>query len=231
MYYLIIAKDYECNIYDVIMSGTYDEISKYTTKFFSSGDIRSKNKDIVDNFVKKYNDNGDIVIINSCKPNVRVRVLYKQDIEVVNVIIKSQNFLIKLLKSKRMNNFSEWDYRMICYSQNNEYKKHIKKWLNSRKKYGDYYLSIYNIEKYYDYLTAYGFPKRSEIYSDIKRNKEKKIKRISKQKLENNSLFNEIYDLYLNEGIDGVFNVYSIDYLVQNLSNDEFKVLGLRGYK
>lgn len=130
-----------------------------------------------------------------------------------------------------MNNFSEWDYRMICYSQNNEYKKHIKKWLNSRKKYGDYYLSIYNIEKYYDYLTAYGFPKRSEIYSDIKRNKEKKIKRISKQKLENNSLFNEIYDLYLNEGIDGVFNVYSIDYLVQNLSNDEFKVLGLRGYK
>lgn len=253
MRHLIIAKDKECNIYEILLSGTFEQISEYTTKFEKSDEIRKDNKAIVEKFTSQYNDKGDIVIIDDDFPNSRFRVLYKKDIQAVKIMLQSHNFGISLVKSKRLKKFSEWNYRSIVYSKNYQYQDHIKKWLKSRKEHGDYFEVIAKIEKYYDdfALKNQSLPTRKDIYIAIKKSKEESIKKrkaileSKKQEIKNlkeiysndnlisgtSEFFYQVYDLYINGGIEEVLNVHSIDDLYTHLTDDELKVLGLSGYR
>lgn len=252
MRHLIIAKDKECTIYEILLSGTFEQISGYTTKFEKSDEIRQDNKMIVQRFASQYKDKGDIVIIDDDVPNIRFRVLYKKDIQAVKIMLQSHNFGISLAKSGRLKNFSEWNYRSIVYSTNNQYQSHIKKWLNLRKKHGDYFETINKIEKYYDDFVQkkQGLPTRKDIYAVIKKSKEelssnhqansesKKVEIQDSNEIYSDEsfiagisdLFNQIYDLYIQGGVEEVLNFYSIDDLYTYLNNDELKFLGLGGY-
>ena len=42
MYHLVVAKGKNCELNEKIKSGTYEELSSYTTKFNTSDDIRLK---------------------------------------------------------------------------------------------------------------------------------------------------------------------------------------------
>lgn len=254
MRHLIIAKDKECTVYEILLSGTFEQLSEYTTNFEKSDEIRKDNKTVVDRFTSQYNDKGDIVIIDDDIPNIRFRVLYKKDISAVQLMLKSQNFGISLVKSGRLKKFSEWNYRSVLYSTSNQYQIHIKKWLKSRKEYGDYFEVIAKIEKYYDDFAQKnpGLPTRKEIYTVIKNSKQEanqkrratlESKKREMQELKEieieyknvmsstSDLFNQINDLFIQGGIEEVLNFYSIDDLYTYLMNDELKVLGLGGYR
>lgn len=56
----------------IIRTGTYEELSSYTTKFNDSKELRDKNKKVVNNFFERYHLNGDIVIMDDSN-NTRVR--------------------------------------------------------------------------------------------------------------------------------------------------------------
>lgn len=253
MRHLIIAKDKECTVYEILLSGTFEQISEYTTNFEKSDEIRTYNKTVVERFTSQYNDKGDIVIIDDDIPNIRFRVLYKKDIQAVKIMLRSHNFGISLVKSRQLNKFSEWNYRSIVYSKNNQYQDHIKKWLKSRKEKGDYFEVIAKIERYYDDFVQknQGFPTRKDIYNTIKTSKKESIKKrkdtletkkreiqqfkelYSDEILINGSseLFDQVYDSYMKGGIEEVLNLYSIDDLYTYLNNDELKILGLGGYR
>lgn len=253
MRHLIIAKDKECTVYEILLSGTFEQISEYTTNFEKSDEIRTDNKTVVERFTSQYNDKGDIVIIDDDIPNIRFRVLYKKDIQAVKIMLRSHNFGISLVKSGRLKKFSEWNYRSIVYSTNNQYQDHIKKWLKSRKEQGDYFEVIAKIERYYDDFVQknQGFPTRKDIYNTIKTSKKESIKKrkdtletkkreiqqfkelYSDEILINGSseLFDQVYDSYMKGGIEEVLNFYSIDDLYTYLNNDELKILGLGGYR
>lgn len=252
MRHLIIAKDKECTVYKILLSGTFEQISEYTTKFEKSDEIRKDNKTVVERFVSKYNDKGDIVIIDDDIPNIRFRVLYKKDIQAVKIMLQSHSFGISLVKSRRLKKFSEWNYRSIVYSTNTQYQDHIKKWLKSRKEHGDYFEVIAKIENYYDdfALKNQELPNRKDIYAVIKKSKEESIKKrkatLESKKREIQSLkelysdeslisdtsefFVQVYDSYIKGGIEEVLNFYSIDDLYTYLNDDELKILGLGGY-
>ena len=97
MYHLVIAKDKECKKYIPIKSGDYNFISKYTTRFEDSKEIREKNKKIVNDFEEIFQDYGDIVIIDDENNNRRIKVLYKKDYIVAKNLILSQKYIQHLM--------------------------------------------------------------------------------------------------------------------------------------
>ena len=99
MYHLVIAKDKECKKYIPIKSGDYNFISKYTTRFEDSKEIREKNKKIVNDFEELFQDYGDIVIIDDENNNRRIKVLYKKDYIVAKNLILSQKYIQHLVQS------------------------------------------------------------------------------------------------------------------------------------
>ena len=88
MYHLVVAKGKNCELNEKIKSGTYEELSSYTTKFNTSDDIRLKNKKVVSKFMNDNKCNGDIVIMDDTKNNSRVRVLYKSHVRIVKKLLK-----------------------------------------------------------------------------------------------------------------------------------------------
>ena len=132
MHYLVIASGKYCERYKVIKSGSYEELSKYTVKFYNSSEIRKNNKLIISDFSNTYKINGDIVIMD--ENNNRVRVLYKNDVKLVKELIKSQN-LLKYLVSHNMLIVSDYDYKAIMYYKNKDYLKHMKDFLTRKKSY------------------------------------------------------------------------------------------------
>ena len=129
MLHLVIASGKYCEKSIIIKTGTYKELSSYTTKFNDSKELRDKNKKVVNNFFERYHLNGDIVIMDDSN-NARVRVLYRNDVKIVKELVKSQN-LMKYLVENNILLVSEYDYKAIMYYKNKDYLKHINTYLKS----------------------------------------------------------------------------------------------------
>ena len=114
MFHLVIARGKKCEYCKIIKSDNYEELSKYTTKFYNSNEIRENNKNVVNSFYYAYGIQGDIVIMNDELNNQRFRVLYKNDVKIVKELIKSQN-LMKYLVSNNLLLVSPYDYKAIMY--------------------------------------------------------------------------------------------------------------------
>ncbi len=239
MYHLVIAKDKECKKYIPIKSGDYNFISKYTTRFEDSKEIREKNKKIVNDFEEIFQDYGDIVIIDDENNNRRIKVLYKKDYIVAKNLILSQKYIQHLVQKNIIYNLSEYDYRVIMFRDNKSYKKNIKEILKKRK---DYYLVLLSIVKKYDeYRKMYPkLPSKKEIYNAYI--KDKNIKK-DNELVENNNIdiydlndyqdnefFDKVYSLYQYGMLEEVLSVYSLDDLYNNLKEDELEMIGLNGY-
>ena len=235
MYHLVVAKGKNCELNEKIKSGTYEELSSYTTKFNTSDDIRLKNKKVVSKFMNDNKCNGDIVIMDDTKNNSRVRVLYKSHVRIVKELIKSQN-LMRYLVTNNILSVSTYDYIAIMHYKKTQYQKHMKNFLAEKKK---YYFTIKTIIKGYEQYQK----KHEELPSIHVMQKELMNKnKNKKQDLENHVTYdinsdikNEEYYDYVNYsinqgGYEEVFNTYDLDDLGSNLHEDDFKVLVKSGY-
>ena len=223
MFHLVIARGKKCEYCKIIKSDNYEEISKYTTKFYNSNEIRENNKNVVNSFYYAYGTRGDIVIMNDELNNQRFRVLYKNDVKIAKELIKSQN-LMKYLVGNNILLVSPYDYKAIMYYKSKDYLNHMKDFLKRKKNfYSTIRVIIKGYEKYQkkhkDLSSLYCLDKAlvNESHKDNTCKEELSIK--------NEEYYNMIFDSLENGGYEEIFNDYSLDELELNLSNNEFKTL------
>lgn len=230
MLHLVIASGKYCDKNIIIRTGTYEELSSYTTKFNDSKELRDKNKKVVNKFFERYHLNGDIVIMDDSN-NTRVRVLYKNDVKIVKELVKSQN-LLKYLVENSILLVSEYDYKAIMYYKNKDYLKHINTYLKSRK---SYYETIRIILKGYEKYQK----KHKELPSiycmkkeiiNSKKNKDEAVFYDLNSDIKNEGYYEDISYTYSRGGYEEVFNNYSLDELGENLADYDFKRLVKSGY-
>ena len=232
MYYLVIASGKYCERYKVIKSGSYEELSKYTVKFYNSSEIRKNNKLIISDFSNTYKINGDIVIMD--ENNNRVRVLYKNDVKLVKELIKSQN-LLKYLVSHNMLIVSDYDYKAIMYYKNKDYLKHMKDFLTRKKSYYNIIrIIIRGYEKYqkkHKELPSLYCLEKEFIDNNNKPIKDKNIIYGINNNIKNEEFYNRLSDSLNYGGYEEIFNNYSLDELGANLYYDDFKNLVKSDYR
>lgn len=225
MFHLVIANGKYCEKHIIIKSGTYEELSLYTTKFYNSNEIRNKNKKLVADFNNTYGLNGDIVIMDD--NNNRVRVLYKNDVKIVKELIKSQN-LMKYLVDHNILVVCDYDYKAIMYYKNKDYLKHMKSFFKEKK---SYYNTIRIIIKGYErYQKKHKeLPSLYCLEKELMKsnNKEDGIAYDLNYDIRNEEFYNAVSDTFNNGGFEEVFNDYSLDDLVYH---DDFKKLVKSGY-
>ena len=231
MLHLVIASGKYCEKNIIIRTGTYEELSSYTTKFNDSKELRDKNKKVVNKFFERYHLNGDIVIMDDSN-NTRVRVLYRNDVKIVKELVKSQN-LLKYLVENSILLVSEYDYKAIMYYKNKDYLKHINTYLKSRK---NYYTTIRIILKGYENYqkkhkelpSIYCMKKEIE---NSKKNKDEAVFYDLNSDIKNEGYYEDISYTYSRGGYEEVFNNYSLDELGENLADYDFKRLVKSGYR
>lgn len=232
MHYLVIASGKYCERYKVIKSGSYEELSKYTVKFYNSSEIRKNNKLIISDFSNTYKINGDIVIMD--ENNNRVRVLYKNDVKLVKELIKSQN-LLKYLVSHNMLIVSDYDYKAIMYYKNKDYLKHMKDFLTRKKSYYNIIrIIIRGYEKYqkkHKELPSLYCLEKEFIDNNNKPIKDKNIIYGINNNIKNEEFYNRLSDSLNYGGYEEIFNNYSLDELGANLYYDDFKNLVKSDYR
>lgn len=232
MHYLVIASGKYCERYKVIKSGSYEELSKYTVKFYNSSEIRKNNKLIISDFSNTYKINGDIVIMD--ENNNRVRVLYKNDVKLVKELIKSQN-LLKYLVSHNMLIVSDYDYKAIMYYKNKDYLKHMKDFLTRKKSYYNIIrIIIRGYEKYqkkHKELPSLYCLEKEFIDNNNKMIKDKNIIYGINNNIKNEEFYNRLSDSLNYGGYEEIFNNYSLDELGANLYYDDFKNLVKSDYR
>ena len=225
MHYLVIASGKYCERYKVIKSGSYEELSKYTVKFYNSSEIRKNNKLIISDFSNTYKINGDIVIMD--ENNNRVRVLYKNDVKLVKELIKSQNLLKYLV--------SDYDYKAIMYYKNKDYLKHMKDFLTRKKSYYNIIrIIIRGYEKYqkkHKELPSLYCLEKEFIDNNNKMIKDKNIIYGINNNIKNEEFYNRLSDSLNYGGYEEIFNNYSLDELGANLYYDDFKNLVKSDYR
>ena len=225
MLHLVIASGKYCEKSIIIRTGTYEELSSYTTKFNDSKELRDKNKKVVTKFFEHYKLNGDIVIMDDSN-NTRVRVLYRNDVKIIKELVKSQN-LMKYLVENNILLVSEYDYKAIMYYKNKDYLKHINTYLKSRK---NYYATIRIILKGYENYqkkhkelpSIYCMKKEIE---NSKKNKDEAVFYDLNSDIKNEGYYEDISSTYSRGGYEEVFNDYSLDELGENLADYDFKRL------
>ena len=225
MLHLVIASGKYCEKSIIIRTGTYEELSSYTTKFNDSKELRDKNKKVVTKFFEHYKLNGDIVIMDDSN-NTRVRVLYRNDVKIIKELVKSQN-LMKYLVENNILLVSEYDYKAIMYYKNKDYLKHINTYLKSRK---NYYATIRIILKGYENYqkkhkelpSIYCMKKEIE---NSKKNKDEAVFYDLNSDIKNEGYYEDISYTYSRGGYEEVFNDYSLDELGENLADYDFKRL------
>ena len=230
MFHLVIARGKRCEYCKIIKSGNYEELSKYTTKFYNSNEIRENNKRVVNNFYNAYGNQGDIVIMDDELNNQRFRVLYKNDVKIAKELIKSNN-LMKYLVSNNILLVAPYDYKAIMYYKNKDYIKHMKDFLKRRK---DYYNVIRIIirgyesyqKKHKELPSLYCLAKEL-MNSKNKTNIDNGITYDLNSDIRNEEFYNTVSDTLNNGSFEEVFNDYSIDDLVYY---DDFKKLVKSGY-
>ncbi len=223
MFHLVIARGKKCEYCKIIKSDNYEELSKYTTKFYNSNEIRENNKNVVNSFYYAYGIQGDIVIMNDELNNQRFRVLYKNDVKIVKELIKSQN-LMKYLVSNNLLLVSPYDYKAIMYYKSKDYIKHMKDFLKRKKNfYSIIRVIVKGYEKYqkkHRELPSLYCLEKSLINDSIK---DKNYKEESSTK--DDEYYNMIFNSFENGGYEEIFNDYSLDELELKLDNNEFKKL------
>lgn len=230
MFHLVIARGKRCEYCKIIKSGNYEELSKYTTKFYNSTEIRENNKRVVNNFYNAYGNQGDIVIMDDELNNQRFRVLYKNDVKIAKELIKSNN-LMKYLVSNNILLVAPYDYKAIMYYKNKDYIKHMKDFLKRRK---DYYNVIRIIirgyesyQKKHKELPSLYCLEKELMNSKNKTNIDNGIIYDLNSDIRNEDFYNTVSDTLNNGSFEEVFNDYSIDDLVYY---DDFKKLIKSGY-
>lgn len=233
MFHLVIAKGKNCNVSKVIKSGSYEDLSSYTTKFNDSIGIRNKHKDIVFQFNALYNS-GDIVIMDDSNNNTRVKVLYKSHVKIAKELIKSQN-LMKYLVEHNILIVSTYDYKAIMYYKPSDYKKHMKDFLTRN----GFYNTIRIIIKGYEmYQTKHkDLPSIYVMQKELDNENGKKTINISSNtvnnlnsNIKNIDYYETIMSSVSNGGMEEIFNTHSLDELASNLYKDDFKKLVKSGY-
>ncbi len=223
MFHLVIARGKKCEYCKIIKSDNYEELSKYTTKFYNSNEIRENNKNVVNSFYYAYGIQGDIVIMNDELNNQRFRVLYKNDVKIVKELIKSQN-LMKYLVSNNLLLVSPYDYKAIMYYKSKDYIKHMKDFLKRKKNfYSIIRVIVKGYEKYqkkHRELPSLYCLEKSLINDSLK---DKNYKEESSTK--DDEYYNMIFNSFENGGYEEIFNDYSLDELELKLDNNEFKKL------
>ena len=234
MFHLVIARGRRCEYCKIIKSDNYEELSKYTTKFYNSNEIRNNNKRVVNSFYNVYGTQGDIVIMDDELKNQRFRVLYKNDIKIVKELVKSQNFM-KYLVSHNLLIVSEYDYKAIMYYKNKDYMKHINDFLKRQK---SYYNTVRILLKNYE-MYQRKHKELPSIYSMKKEfdtsNKDKEELSLCNQlesyelnsNVKNEDFYGYVSSSYSYGGYEEVFNDCSIDDLVYY---DDFKKLVKSSY-
>ena len=238
MRYLIIAKDFECKEYIELMRGTDKEISEFTSKKKDSGEVRVHFKKKIDEFKCKYNDNGDIVIVDDTLKNKRIKVLYKKDKVVFKYIILNKKFMLTTFKSWLYKVYTEADIIDIRTFKGKEYEAYIKKCFKNKKTREDYYDIVRKlISLYEDYCKENSnLISTHEIYINYLKRKQDELKKTKKNIIENSNCLNgdlendfymQVLNIYENGGIEEVFLYYSIDDLYSKLTEDELKSIEL----
>ena len=238
MRYLVIAEDYECRKYEILMGGTDKEISEFTIKKEDSLEIRKEFKNQVLKFNNKYNDNGDIVIIDDELENKRIKVLYKKDIAVFKNIILNQKFIISTFKSKLCKIYTEADFVDIRTFKGTSYEKYIKQSFKNKKTLPNYYDIVRKIISLYkEYIKDKIYlDTPNEIYIKYLKNKQQKLKDSKKNiksvyNSKNDNIDGDFYldvlDIYQKGGIEELLLYYTIDDLYSKLSNEELKSIEL----
>ena len=233
MFHLVVAKGKNCEKCAIIKSGTYEELSSYTTKFNTSDDVRLNNKKAISKFMYDNNCNGDIVIMDDTKNNARVKVLYKSHVKIVKELIKSQN-LMKYLVSNNILLVSTYDYIAIMHYKKTQYQKHMKNFLVEKRK---YYYTIKTILKGYEQyqkqhkeLPSIHVMQKEIMNKNKKTNSENHVIYNLNSDIKNEEYYNIVNTAMNNGGYEEVFNDYSLDELGSNLNEDDFKVLVKSGY-
>ncbi len=234
MFHLVIARGKKCEQYKIIKSGTYDELSKYTTKFYNSNDIRDDNKGVVNDFYNTYGYNGDVVIMDDELNNQRFRVLYKNDVKIAKELVKSQN-LMKYLVGYNMMLVPPYDYKAIMYYNNKDYLKHMKNFLKRKKEYYNVIRMI--IRGYEKYQKKHKeLPSLHCLEKELMNSKNNNSNNCNNEDfitydlnsdIRNEDFYNTVSDTFNNGSFEEVFNEYSIDDLVYY---DDFKKLVKSGY-
>ena len=223
MFHLVIARGKKCEYCKIIKSDNYEELSKYTTKFYNSNEIRENNKNVVNSFYYAYGIQGDIVIMNDELNNQRFRVLYKNDVKIVKELIKSQN-LMKYLVSNNLLLVSPYDYKAIMYYKSKDYIKHMKDFLKRKKNfYSIIRVIVKGYEKYQkkhrELPSLYCLEKT--LINDSPKDKNYK----DESSIKDEEYYNMIFNSFENGGYEEIFNDYSLDELELKLDNNEFKKL------
>ena len=234
MFHLVIARGKRCEYCKIIKSDNYEELSKYTTKFYNSIEIRENNKRVVNSFYNTYGTQGDIVIMNDELRNQRFRVLYKNDVKIAKKLIKSQN-LMKYLVSNNILLVAPYDYKAIMYYKNNDYINHMKEFLKRRKDcYNVIRIIIRGYESYQkkhkELPSLYCLEKElmnSKTNNSNNSNNEDVITYDLNSDIRNEEFYNTVSDTLNNGNFEEVFNDYSIDDLVYY---EDFKKLVKSGY-
>ena len=233
MRHLVIAKDYECNIYEILMSGTDKELSEFTKSKKDSLGIRNCFKDKIKKFINKYNDSGDIVIIDDEYDNKRIKVLYKKDMIIFKNVILNQKFVISTFKSWLYKIYTEADIINIKSFKGTSYQHYIKKSFKNKKNNSNYYDIVRKVLTLYDeYSKENNVLSKQDIYNNYLKSKKENLKNL-KQTIQqtNKTCLNPFYDLvfnyYQSGGMEEVLSMYSLDDLYLNLNEDELESLGL----
>lgn len=232
MFHLVIARGKKCEYCKIIKSDNYEELSKYTTKYYNSTEIRENNKRVVNSFYNAFGTKGDIVIMDDELKNQRFRVLYKNDVKIVKELIKSQN-LMRYLVSNNILLVPPYDYKAIMYYKNKDYIKHMKDFLKRKR---DYYNVIRIIIRGYESYQK----KHKELPSlyclekvlmsnknTTKINNEEDFVYDLNSDIRNEEFYNTVSDTLNNGSLEETFNDYSLDDLVYY---DDFKKLVKSGY-
>lgn len=238
MRYLVIARDYECNDYEILLSGSDKIISEFTTKKNDSKEIRACFIKKVNDFSKKYNDNGDIVIIDDTNKK-RIKVLYKKDIVVFKKIILNQPFILSTFKSSIYKIYSDADRVDIKSFRGKMYESYIKKSFKSKSSREDYYDIVRKILSLYkEYIKDKRYlDSPDDIYINYLKEKTKNLKQTKEvirstvlnesKQIDYSDFYLEVLSLYQSGGMAEVLALYSLDELYRNLTEEELESIQL----
>lgn len=238
MRHLVIARDYDCRDYEILLSGSDKLISEFTIKKKNSKEIRDCYEKKINDFFRKYNDKGDIVIIDNTI-NKRIKVLYKKDMIVFKKIILNQQFILSTFKSSIYGIYSDADKIDIKIFKGKAYENYIKRSFKNKSNREDYYDIVRKmIFLYKEYIKDKSHLETpDDIYLSYLKNKKSELKQVKEtatniilseqNQIDSSDFHLDVLYLYKNGGMEEVFSFYSLDELYKNLTLEELASMQL----
>lgn len=238
MRYLVIARDYECRDYEVLLRGSDKLISEFTTKKKDSKEIRDYYEKKVNNFFREHHEDGNIIIIDDIN-NKRIKVLYKKDMIVFKKVILNQKFILSTFKSDIYRIYSDADRVDINSFRGKAYESYIKKSFKNKSNREDYYDIVRRmISLYKEYIKDKSYLETpDDIYLSYLKNKKTNLKQVKEtatktilseqNQIDSSDFHLDVLYLYQNGGMEEVFSLYSLDELYKNLTLEELASMQL----